>query len=82
MYPPEPEPKGELPPPRRRPPTAIGSGVLPAQENPQRGNLLTPMRRWWLPRAVDSLFWHLDRVGEDLAVGLRMRPPPTVPKPR
>ena len=81
-YPPTPEPRGELPPPRRRPPTTLRSALLPPEENPQGSRAVRPLRRRWLARAVDSLFWLLDRIGDDLAVGLQLRRPHPVPKPR
>ena len=81
-YPPKPEPRGELPPPRRRPPTALGAALLPPEDNPQRSSVVRQLRQSWLPRAVDSLFRLLDRIGEDLAGGLRLRRPHPVPKPR
>jgi hypothetical protein len=74
IEPPEPEPKGSLVPPTRRPPTAVAAGLRPPDEG-SRGPLPSHPRssRPWLLRALDGAFWLLDRVGEDLARALGVR---------
>jgi hypothetical protein len=72
--PPEPEPKGSLLPPNRRPPTALGADLLPPREEPSGPTASTRRpARPWLFRAINGVFWLLDRIGEDLARGLGLR---------
>jgi hypothetical protein len=75
--PPEPEARGDLVPPNRRPPTAVGAGLLPPQEGPRSPvGPANRSARSWLLRMVDRTFWLLDRVGEDIARALGLRRSP------